>query len=282
MPPAAPSAEPPLAARTRARHAEIHAALARGLTITEISGALRLDRKTVRRYAAAASPDQLISDTRLARPGLPGTHQAELRQRWDEGVRSTERLYGELRDRGYLGSLRTLRRLTARLRQDIADPAPPPAPAARKVAAWILTPPGKLTDDDSAALARITARCPELTATRDLVRGFADMLCHQRGEHLEAWTAGPRTALSAKCAASPRGSGPTGSRHRRTHHALQLRPRRRPHQPHQDDQETDVRPSQTRPAPQAHPARRLTNPHGKWARALNLPRDGHAELPGGR
>jgi hypothetical protein len=55
------------------------------------------------------------------------------------------------------------------------------------VASWLLTPPAKLTHDDRAALAQIIARCPELTTTRDLVREFADMLCNQRGEHLEAW-----------------------------------------------------------------------------------------------
>ena len=45
------------------------------------------------------------------------------------GVRSTERLHAELRDRGYRGSLRTLRtlrRLTARLRRDTAVPRPRP------------------------------------------------------------------------------------------------------------------------------------------------------------
>ena len=176
-----------LAARTRARHAEIHAALARGLSITEISRTLRLERKTVRRYATAATADELIGGARLARPGLLGPHQDWLRQRWDEGVRSTEQLHAELRDRGYRGSLRTLRRLTARLRQDTAVPAPPPAPAAKKVASWILTPPGELAGDDRAALAQITGRCAELAATRDLVREFADMLCHRRGERLEAW-----------------------------------------------------------------------------------------------
>jgi transposase len=104
-------------------------------------------------------------------------------------VRSTQRLHQELRARGYTGSLRTLRRLTARLRQDTTTPAPPPAPAAKKVARWILTPPGDLTGPDRAELAQITARCAELAATQALVREFAEMLCHRHGEHLPTWTA---------------------------------------------------------------------------------------------
>jgi transposase len=190
-PPAAqgpPAPEGDLAARTRARHAEVHAALGRGLTITEIGRTLRLERKTVRRYATAATAEELIPGARLARPGLLGPHQAYLQQRWDDGIRSTGRLHQELRGRGYRGSLRTLRRLTARLRHDTAIPAPPPPPPpAKKVARWILTPPGDLADDDRAALARITARCEELKAARALVRAFAHMLRHRHGEHLEAW-----------------------------------------------------------------------------------------------
>jgi transposase len=184
---AAPAPETGLAARTRARHTEVHAALARGLTITEISRTLRLERKTVRRYATAATADELIGGARLMRPGLLGPHQAWLQQRWDDGIRSTERLYQELRDRGYSGSLRTLRRLTAQLRRDTAVPVPPPPPRARQVASWILTPPADLADGDRAGLAQITGRCAELATTRDLVRDFADMLCNRRGEHLEAW-----------------------------------------------------------------------------------------------
>ena len=254
----APAPERPLAARTRARHAEVHALLARGLTITEIGRTLRLDRTTVRRYATAATPDQLIAGARLARPGLLSPHQAYLRQRWDEGARSTERLHEELRNRGYRGSLRTLRRLTAQLRRDTAVPAPRPAPAAKKVASWILTPPGKLAAADRAALAQITARCQELTTTRDLVRAFADMLCHQHGEHLPAWAdqaqASPVSELrgfanglrkdwAAVTAGltTPYNSGAVEG------HVNRI-----------NSQKTDVRASETRPAPQARPARRLT------------------------
>jgi transposase len=79
--------------------------------------------------------------------------------------------------------------VTARLRQDTAVPAPPPAPPAKKVACWILTPPGELADDNRGALAQITARCEELKVTRDLVREFAGMLCRRRGERLETWAA---------------------------------------------------------------------------------------------
>ncbi|HEY1702304.1 MAG TPA: ISL3 family transposase [Trebonia sp.] len=193
-PPEPPAAQDPavpessLAARTRERHAQVRAALDRGLTHAEAGRTLGLDRKTVRRYASAADASELVPGARLGRPGLLGPHQAYLRQRWDEGARSTQQLHQELRDRGYRGSLRTLRRLTAQMRQDTAVPKAPPPPPARKAASWILTLPADLADDNRAALARITARCPELKATRDLVRSFADMLCRRRGaKYLQAW-----------------------------------------------------------------------------------------------
>jgi transposase len=172
---------------TRDRHARVHAALARGLTITQVSRDLALDRKTVRRYAAATDPGSLYSDVTAPRAGLLDPYLPYLHQRWAEGCHSTEQLNEELRTRGYRGSLRTLRRHTAALRDGTATPAQPPAPAPKKVASWILTPPGKLSDQHRVALAAITARCPELDATRTLVRQFADMLTHRQGSKLPDW-----------------------------------------------------------------------------------------------
>jgi transposase len=197
--PAAPPGPPPggpavLAApegqrgrTTRDRHAAVRAALARGLTITQVSRDLQLDRKTVRRYAAAADAAALLADAPASRAGLLDPHLPYLHQRWEEGCHSTEQLNEELRARGYRGSLRTLRRHTAALRAGTAAPAQPPAPGSKKVASWILTPPGKLSDQHRDALAAITARCPELAATSTLVRQFADMLTHRQGTRLPGW-----------------------------------------------------------------------------------------------
>ena len=122
-PPPGPADEGALAIRTRTRHEEVHAALGRGLTLAEISRALRLDRKTVRRYAGAATPVELSGGTRIALTSLLDPHLPYLLTRWEEGCRSTDRLYQEIRARGYRGSLRTLRRHTAQLRQATALPA---------------------------------------------------------------------------------------------------------------------------------------------------------------
>ena len=183
----APAAEGPRAQRTRDRHAQVHAALGRGMHLTQISAILHLDRTTVRRYATAASPDELLPDGPVRRGSLLDPHRSYLDQRWGEGCHRPDKLLEEIRERGYCGSARTLRHYTAPLRKASACPAPPAAPAPKKVAAWILTPPGSLTTGDRAALARITGRCGELATTRAQVREFADMLCNRHGHNLPAW-----------------------------------------------------------------------------------------------
>ena len=185
--PPALAAEGPRAQRTRDRHAQVHAALGHGMNLTQISAVLHLDRTTVRRYATAASPDELLPDGPVRRGGLLDPHLAYLDQRWAEGCHRSDKLLEEIRARGYRGSARTLRHCTAPLRKATTCPAPPPVPAPKKVAAWILTPPGSLTAGDRAALARITGRCSELATTRAQVREFADMLCNRHGHKLPGW-----------------------------------------------------------------------------------------------
>ncbi|WP_237104605.1 ISL3 family transposase [Nonomuraea sp. MG754425] len=178
------------AARTRARHAEIHQLRSQGMTITAISRELRLSRKTVRRYATAASADELIIDERAPRQTILDAYLPYLLERWEQGCRSTDQLLAELRDRGFLGSARTLRRLTAKLRTATVTPARPPAPKIREVTGWIVQSPGKVAAEDLATLDQIAARCPELASVTELTRQFAEMLVHRRGEQdLDDWAA---------------------------------------------------------------------------------------------
>ena len=110
---AAVAPERPLAARTRERHHDVHNALARGLTIT--ASAARCGCTAKRSAVTPPSPTlgDLIPDAPLTRRGLLDPHVPYLHQRWADGVHSTQRLHHELRTRGYTGSLRTLRRVTA-------------------------------------------------------------------------------------------------------------------------------------------------------------------------
>ncbi|MEV6868356.1 hypothetical protein AB0M44_46180 [Streptosporangium subroseum] len=134
------------------------------MSVTEISRDLRLDRKTIRRYATAVTADELIGDAPVGRVTLLDAYLPYLHQRWNAGCHSTNQLLEEIRARGYGGSERTLRRLTARLRTATARSTPPPAPKVREVTRWILTPPAKLIDTDRATLQQIRDRCPEIAS----------------------------------------------------------------------------------------------------------------------
>jgi hypothetical protein len=158
------------------------------MEVQQISADLHLDRTTVRRYATAASSGELLADAPVRRAGLLDPHRSYLDQRWAEGCHRPDKLLEEIRARGYRGSARTPRHCTAPLRTATTCPASPAAPAPKQVAAWIMTPPGSMTTDDRASLARVTGRCGELAAARALVREFADMLCNRHGHKLPAWT----------------------------------------------------------------------------------------------
>lgn len=186
-PPAGDRIEGSRAERTRARHAEIHALLSKDLSPTAIGRTLALDRKTVRRYVQAAGPEELIGVNPTGRTSTLNPHKTYLRQRWEEGCTSTNQLFDEIRERGFRGSMRTLRRHTAQLRAALTTPEPPPAPKARDIVGWIVRNPDNLTDDDRTGLADACDRCDELATTRDLVADFAKMACHLGGAKLEEW-----------------------------------------------------------------------------------------------
>jgi Homeodomain-like domain len=125
-PAGAGAAEGRLAARTRERHAAVHELLQAGKSQHAVSRILSLSRPTVRRFAHAAGPDELM-DGALGKGSKLDPFKPYLHQRWNEGTTDATILHAELRHRGFAGSVRTVRRHVAPFRDAAAAPAPVPA-----------------------------------------------------------------------------------------------------------------------------------------------------------
>jgi hypothetical protein len=181
--------ERPLAARTRARHADIRARLDAGHSHAEISRATGLVPGTVRRFAQAGSAGELLGGT--ARGSRLDEFKPCLCRRWNEGARDGAALHAELQEQGWAGSARTVRRYLAQFREPGTAPAAPPAvPKARQITRLLLTRPDHLEAADREQLARIRAGCPHINALAGHITAFAEMTDGLAGAtDLDPWLA---------------------------------------------------------------------------------------------
>jgi transposase len=177
-PTAAPTrrAETQLVTRTRERYALVQDLLRRGVSRAGISRQLRLDPHTVRRFADASSVEDLLVNAG-PRDSVIDAFRPYLHQRWNEGCTDATVLYQEIRQLGFTGSDKTVRRYVHPFRATITAPPPIAAPPkARHVARWIMTDPDNLTADDKALLNAIRTRRPAINALVGHVRAFATMM----------------------------------------------------------------------------------------------------------
>jgi transposase len=148
--------ERPLAARTRERYADIRARLDAGHSQAEIIRATGLAPKTVRRFARAGSAGELLGGT--ARGSGLDEFKPYLLRRWNEGARDGAALHAEIREQGWAGSARTVRRYLAQFREPgTAHEAPPAVPKARQITRLLLTRPDHLPLPSRAA--RLPGTC---------------------------------------------------------------------------------------------------------------------------
>jgi transposase len=202
------------AARHRERYAHIQALRARGMSLSAIGATLGLSRKTVRKFAHAASAAAVATPGRAPTSPVLVPFLTYLDQRWREGCEDGSILLPELQAQGYRGSGRTLRRyLTARRRG--APPRTRSTPiSARRVVGLILRRPETLDARESRLLEQLCQHCPDLAAACQLARSFAEMLRQRHGgEAFEAWATAAESSTISEirgslpvCAATPQRS----------------------------------------------------------------------------
>ncbi|WP_378540121.1 transposase, partial [Nonomuraea dietziae] len=145
-----------LAERTRRKHAQVHTLLEQGLGLGECARRLGWGFNTVKRYARAASADDLLRPPKYGAT-LVDPYREHLRRRLVEepGVPVTH-LLAEIRERGYTGSANLLVRY---LNQGRADPR---SDSALTTPAGLLAhePPRRSTCSPPSAPGRADSRLP--------------------------------------------------------------------------------------------------------------------------
>jgi hypothetical protein len=177
--------------RTRRRHTAVHDLIAQGQPLRAIARELGISRNTVRRFARATDPEELlVNEGTGRRPKALDGYASYLRQRWMDGCTNAEQLLGEIRAMGYRGGGTALRQYVSPWRSSIPPARPPQVPpTVRQATGWILRDPQHLDSGEQQKLDALTAACPPLAAVREHVRGFAVMMLHLQGHHLDGWMA---------------------------------------------------------------------------------------------
>ena len=161
----------------------MHELLGQGVGLLECARRLGWALNTVKRYARAATAEQLQRPPRYGRT-LVDPYREHLRRRLaaDPDVPVT-RLLDEIRELGYTGSANLLVRYLNQGRAHAERASPPP----RRLVGWIMSRPAELPEHERSHLDELLAGCPPLTVLAEHVRTFADLLTTRRGADLEDW-----------------------------------------------------------------------------------------------
>lgn len=166
-----------------------------GMSQSEISRRLDLQRKTVRRFLRAGRFPERSAPHR--RPPRVNAFRDYLQQRWNEGCHNATQLWGEIQGRGYAGSRSMVAKLVAEFRTSgtkyFRQPAVQPELkhrdlSPRQAAMLMARRPEDLNADQQRTLAKLTEASPEIATMHDLVGEFRALLRGGREEDLPKWT----------------------------------------------------------------------------------------------
>jgi transposase len=179
---------------------EVQAAHQRGLTISAIARQTSLDRKTVRKYIQAPEFPEQASRASARRGSILDPFKPVLRQRWNEGCRTSRRLWRELRESGYAGGFTLVNDYLRHLRQSQGfpprtrivsstngheDALRPVTP--RRLANLMMAHPDKLTQDQLDLLQQAARLHHHIQATIQFRRTFAALVRGRQVDAVDPW-----------------------------------------------------------------------------------------------
>jgi hypothetical protein len=180
----------PIDERTRTRHAAVHELLGHGVGLLECSRQLGWALNTIKRYARAATAQELQRPPRYGRT-LIDPYREHLRRRLaDQPGVAVTCLLEEIRELGYTGSANLLVRYLNQGRAHDQRAAPPP----RRLVGWIMRRPAELPEHECSHLDELPASCAPLAVLAEHVRAFADLLTTRRGVDLKDWMSAVETS----------------------------------------------------------------------------------------
>ncbi|TKA06419.1 helix-turn-helix domain-containing protein [Actinacidiphila oryziradicis] len=95
--------------RTRDRHRAVHDLLDQGRSQRAIAQELGLARNTVRRFAHAATAEELSTGKWQGRSSVLDPFKPYLHQRWQEGCTNARTLFEEIKSAGFRGQCTIVR-----------------------------------------------------------------------------------------------------------------------------------------------------------------------------
>ena len=144
-----------LVTRIQERHAAVQELIASGTVYWPAARQLGLALNTVKRYARAASVEELLESA--ARLSNLDEFKSYLHQRVSQGQASPIRLFEEIHSQGYTGSKANVRDYIRRYARWASILGQPPPPSVRDTVTWITQHPDRLDEETQPQLNAIWA-----------------------------------------------------------------------------------------------------------------------------
>jgi transposase len=165
-----------------------------GMSQHDISRALDLERKTVRRFLRAGQfPERAIPDRP---PPRVDAFRDYLEHRWKQGCHNATQLWHEIQARGYAGGRSMVAHLVASFRtrgtkyfrEQVAPPRAKRCGLSPRQAAMLMArQPDDLDEDQQRTLVKLTSSSPEIATMHNLMHEFGALLRGRRGEDFSQW-----------------------------------------------------------------------------------------------